>query len=559
MRRALRLGVCVLTGALLLVSVSPVSAAPKRRIGAVVGPVRLVPTGDDAIAVSDLSRYFGRVELKSASDGIVVINRLPLELYLLGLNEVPSTWPMEALKAQAVAARTYALWNLERPPAGAAATYGFDICATVQCQVYSGADVLRFAERGDRWQKAVEDTSNLAVLHRGDPILARYHSTSGGRTFANEQIFPSEGAYPYLKGVESETEEAATLYRWQVGFTLRRLTRILRHGGVLPRDSGRLVRVRTVGSQTGRHYPDVILRAQRRTLRVTAEAVRSAVRTSAPELFPDRYPSAAATSSGRLPEVFPSNRLTIVTRGRTVRVVGRGWGHGVGMSQWGAEGMARRGEDFRAILRHYYTGVRIGRVDPGRAISVGVDWGRSEVATWGSFRIQDGKGRIVVPEALGTWRFRPAGAGAVKIVPPEGHGLPLEVGVVDPPEVSAPRERVRLDIALSRPARVEVTTRGQAPRDEVIRDAGRRKVGWRAPREPGEYEVQVTARAGNRSRSERFVVSVEHPPSPSPSPAPADAAAEGQEGEDIKPYVAAGLLALLVVAALLFLRTRRAG
>ena len=85
--------------------------------------------------------------LDSANDGLVVTNRLGLEKYLLGLNEVPTDWPTEALKAQAVAARTYALWTLAQPPGGSAAIYGFDICASIECQVFSGAAVATLIRR----------------------------------------------------------------------------------------------------------------------------------------------------------------------------------------------------------------------------------------------------------------------------------------------------------------------------------------------------------------------------------------------------------------------------
>lgn len=532
----------------------------RRNVGAIVAPVRLMPDSSTTTAIEGLSSYYGTIQLKAADDGLVVINRLSLERYLLGLNEVPTTWPIEALRAQAVAARTYALRTLGRPHAGAAATYGFDICASVQCQVFSGADVLIHAERGDRWAAAVADTEGLAILHEGDPILARYHSTSGGRTFDNEQIFPSEGPFPYLKGVRSTTERRSPLYRWRLRFGLRELTRILRHGGLWPQENGRLTNVRTVPSSTGRHFPDVILQGRRGQMRVTAEQVRVVVRSSAPALFPNRYPPRAPTRSGRLPEVFPSNRLEMATRGREVRVVGRGWGHGVGMSQWGAEGMARAGASFRQILDHYYTGVEIARVpDPGR-IAVGVDWGRSEVRATGSFRIVNGRGRVVVRAALGSWRFTPAGSGAVRVHPPRGHGLPLEVGVIESPDEVEPGERSTLVVALSRPARLQAGTVGRGTDPGArIRNAGRRRVVWVAPSTPGSYEVRVVASTRRGRASETVPVEVREPPplEDQAADAPRAPGDETSDGSALRLGLAALLILITVALATAAVTMRR--
>jgi stage II sporulation protein D len=518
--------------------------------------VRLVPDSAATTSIEGLHSYHGTIELKPMADGLVVINRLSLERYLHGLNEVPVSWPAEALRAQAVAARTYALRALARPRAGSAATYGFDICATVQCQVFSGADVVRGSPRGYRWVAAVARTERMAVLHGREPILARYHSTSGGRTFDNEQIFPSEGPFPYLKGVRSTTEERSSLYRWKVTFTRRQLTRILRAGGLWPAEHGRLRQVRTVPSSSGKHYPDSILIGRRGRIRVTAEQVRVVARTWAPSLFPNRYPSGAPTASGRLPETFPSNRLEMRTVDGRVVVNGRGWGHGVGMSQWGAEGMARRGASFREILHHYYTGVRIARVDDPGQIRVGIDWGRDEVKATGSFRLVDGRGREVVRSALGTWRFFAAGRGAVRVRPPEGFGLPLEVGIVAAPEVVDEGEETNITVALSKPARVLAVTAGEQRPRPSIRSAGRRSVPWTAPREPGVYEVRVRAEAGRRRSTDVTSIEVRAAPAGDDARAAPSEPAEPEPG-GFRLVLALALISIAVVLATVAVTMRR--
>lgn len=512
------------------------AAHAARAPGALVGPVRLVPSGGDPVHVAGLHRYFGEIVVSPASDGLVVTNRLSLERYLLGLAEVPPTWPEEALRAQAVAARTYALWTLSRPPAGAAATYGFDICASVECQVFSGADVVTTPD-GRRWAGAVRDTAGEAVLYRGAPILARYHSTSGGVTLDNSQAFPGEPDYPYLQGVPSRTERGSPLYRWTVRFPLDHLQAMLVHGGVWTRGHGDLRRATTVASSSGLHYPDVVLTGTKRSLRLDAEALRDVVRTEAPAVYPGVYPSPWFTTSGRLPETLPANRIEIETRKGVAVVTGRGWGHGTGMSQWGAHGLAQAGATYEEILGHYYSGTTVGEVAARPSISVGVAWARPSVVATGAFDVVDGRGDVAVRGALGSWTFTPGGEGVVRVDPPRGHSLPLRVGIVDAPEEASPGERVPITFALSKPARLRVGSG-----DPTIHRAGRGRVFWTAPRDPGSYEVTLAASAGPGESEERRVeilVTAEDAPTASPAPP--------QERDG----VAAGLVRLLVGAVLI--------
>jgi stage II sporulation protein D len=479
------------------------------------GTVRLVPVGGQPTAIAGLGSYLGGVKLTAASDGIVVANRLPLERYLLGLAEVPPDWPAEALKAQAVAARTYALNTLAGGPAGAAATYGFDICATVECQVFSGAEILQQSD-GQRWANAVRVTAGEAVLYEGRPILARYHSVSGGQTFDNEQIFPSEGPFPYLKGVSSTTEEASPLDRWSVEFTPDDLQQILERSGSWSSAQGRLQGAQTVASRGGLHYPDVVLHGTKLKIRMTAEELREIVREHAPAAFPDKYPSFSFTSSGRLPETFPSNRLNIGTQGGVIRVRGRGWGHGVGMSQWGAHGLATRGASYLQILDHYYTGVSLGEVrDPG-PLDVGIAWGTRSLRLTGALELIGEGGRTLINASVGTWTVQYNGTGAMSVTPPAGSDKPLSVRLLDSPNEIPAGEAAWLTVALSRPARVvPVTAGGDTPAPDPLRDAGtvqnagRGRVPWLAPLEPGRYEVHVEASSGlSTKRTEPVQISV---------------------------------------------------
>lgn len=502
---------------LLVVSLLPTIASPTaaseggRKPRAVAGAVRLVPLSDGPVMVEGLHAYFGVIELRPDGDGVTVVNRLPLEDYLLGLNEVPLTWPREALRAQAVAARTYALWTLGQPRSGEAAVRGFDICASTDCQVFAGADVLTSNLAGFRWSEAVASTKGQTILYDGAPILARYHSTSGGQTLDNEQAFPEEGPYPYLKGVPSATEQAAPLYRWEVSFRLRDLEAMLRRAGRWPQNMGRLLAARTFPSRSGLHYPDIVFKARRGRLRLTAEDFRIIVRELAPQMFPGRYPAPGPTASGRLPETLPSNRITGSSNTGVMRIVGRGWGHGVGMSQWGAQGQAAVGASYEQILAHYYRGTGLGET-PARKIEVGVGWGLPSVAVTGAFRVEDRSGKPLVRQAYGTWTFGAGPDGTLMLRGPGASDVALSLGIVRAPDVAQAEEAAKVQIVLSKPASVRLATAPTSDASTHTRfGPGPRTLRFAAPSEPGRYQVELRAAAGEETTNASFILTVAGP------------------------------------------------
>jgi len=143
--------------------------------------------------IPNARRFLDTLELLPRRGGIEVVNELGFDAYLYGLAEVPQSWPEAVLDAQVIAARTYAWRSVQR-----GAFRDSDICATVACQVFRGAEIL-LGTNGDRWRDAVDRTSGQVLLFEGEPILARYFSTSGGRTYANEEVFTSSGPFPYLR------------------------------------------------------------------------------------------------------------------------------------------------------------------------------------------------------------------------------------------------------------------------------------------------------------------------------------------------------------------------
>jgi stage II sporulation protein D len=270
---------------------------------------------------------------------------LPFDRYLEGIAEVPSSWPRAALEAQAIAARSYALattgWNgdegdpLDEP-----------ICATASCQVYRGVPVPPDPAHR-RWVRAVHRTDGKVLLHDGRLATTVYFSTSNGRTYANEEVFGSS-PLPYLRSVSESDDDASPTSRWRVRLPFDDLTRFLRAAGLWPR--GRAI---SVARPRG---PSLTLRGGGAMRSIDAADLRDAVNTWAPCLRPGRYPP--ETPRGTLPLTIPSLWLHLSPTESALVVTGRGWGHGVGMVQWGAYGKARKGLSASDILAYYYGGLR---------------------------------------------------------------------------------------------------------------------------------------------------------------------------------------------------------
>lgn len=152
-----------------------------------------------------------------------VLHLKPFERYVYGISEVPSSWPMEALKAQAVAARTYALEKMSRM--GVRAGCGCHILDDTRDQVFAGYEKIA-GPSGDRWKAAVDATAGQVVLRDGRPIQALYHSSTGGHTEHNENVFGGS-ALPYLRGIPDPWDGISPNHRWTARFERQELGRKL--------------------------------------------------------------------------------------------------------------------------------------------------------------------------------------------------------------------------------------------------------------------------------------------------------------------------------------------
>jgi len=277
-------------------------------------------SGDSGTTIS----VSGLIHLVRRGKGFLVINRVDLEEYVKGVvpAEVSSTWHQEMLKAQAVAARTYALYQQML-----SATREYDVEATVQDQVYRGkqgidAGILR----------AVEDTRGLIVTYQDAPIYAAFSSTAAGLTEDAMNVWSKE--YPYLKGVECPFDLASPYYQWKSSFKIDTLEQSLRQQGF---SVGTIATMTPLSFTRGGRVAKLRILHSGGELILRGEELRKAVGYA----------------------IIPSTQFAIESIGQDVVLSGFGAGHAVGMCQWGAKELAELGYPFSTILRYYYPGTEL--------------------------------------------------------------------------------------------------------------------------------------------------------------------------------------------------------
>lgn len=272
-------------------------------------------------------RYRGEVIIDPSSEGILIINRVELEDYLQSVvpSEVPSTWPEEALKAQAICARTYVIREMLNKT-----NQPFDVSKTTSSQVYSGMD-----KENPRTTKAVEDTKGTILIYNGEPIEAFFHSNAGGYTEKPENVWTK--SLPYLLHVDSSYDADAPNYSWE--------------DRLLSKDADRLLASLNLGS-----IENIQVLKRNFSQRV--------------ELLEVKGEKGTANIKGKdFRKLIGDTKLKSLKFGikkeiNYFYIKGLGSGHGVGMSQWGAYGMAKNKKLYSSILRHYYPGTDLAKMIP---------------------------------------------------------------------------------------------------------------------------------------------------------------------------------------------------
>jgi stage II sporulation protein D len=283
---------------------------------------------EDALIVGDCS-YRGHLVLKASGDALLLVNEVSLDEYLYGVvpGEIGSSWPMEALKAQAVAARTYAIYRAAESNSSL-----YDLDDSTRSQVYFGR-----SKEAARTCQAVDQTARMILTWHGKAAATFFHANSGGHTADAASVWGT--AVPYLEGVDDPYCKGGAHYAWHSDIDQDVLLGRLERAGVHLRDfdsietteidaSGRCQKVRFLGAE--------------RNAVMSGQAFRIAMG----------------------PDVLCSTIFRVSRHGDTEHFEGRGWGHGVGLSQEGALEMAKQGYRYGEILDYYFPGTHLQILQP---------------------------------------------------------------------------------------------------------------------------------------------------------------------------------------------------
>lgn len=304
------------------------ATGPNSQSVVVAGGMRLVASGGAGIPlVFARNRWYrGALEFEPTGGGVTAVNVIPLEQYLYGVvpAEMPNGWPAESLKSQAVAARSYALANL-----GKHKSRGYDLCGTDECQVYQGA-----AAEATSTNMAVDATRGVVVTFGGKVIPAYFHSSSGGYTENSEEVWMRK--LPYIRAVP-DFDQKSPHFTWYKNVAAGSLADGLARSGV---NIGAIIAVNPLSRSYSGRVKEVQVVGTEGTKVVGGETFRLAAGLNS-TLF-----NVAPVGSGQ-PSEFA--------------FAGRGWGHGLGLSQWGAKTLGEMGYSYTQILSHYYPGAQLSR------------------------------------------------------------------------------------------------------------------------------------------------------------------------------------------------------
>lgn len=300
----------------------PVLIKPGRNAVIVDGTAyrRLTFSGSSAVYVNG-KPYRGVAEASPGEKGVLVVNDLQLEEYLVGLIncEISSTWPIEAIKAQAVIARTYALNRKQ-----ARSTSFYHLESSVIDQVYDGCEI-----EDSRARRGVSDTTGEVLSYHGAVIQSFYHSNCGGRTEASEHVWGNR--LPYLAGVDCTYCLTSPSSAWDLKISLPELEERLKAAG--HKVSG-ITDIRPGTRNSRGRLKHVVVVSSRGDLSLTGDQFRKAIGYN----------------------VIKSTNFTVRVENREAGFSGLGNGHGVGLCQWGAKQRALDGFGYDEILSYYYPG-----------------------------------------------------------------------------------------------------------------------------------------------------------------------------------------------------------
>jgi len=370
--------------------------------GVYSGPIKIIPVGNAKIIVvfnGQKYRYRGDMEIDFNKEHrkLNIINIIGIEEYLYGVlkKEISPRWPAEVLKAQAIAARTFAIFNMNKY-----IDEGYNICASTNSQAYGGVN-----HEDPLTNRAVDETRGVIITYKGKPINAVYHSDSGGYTEDSENVWGS--FLPYLRSVKSKFEEKVSPphHTWSYSIYEKDLTEKLQKQGY---KINSVVSIEPIKKSETSRISELVFTADNnevinmkandfRSL-IGADLIRSTLfnieiigkelnitedtedkkeiedkeeqKESIKEILEQKkdwtikellelMKKSKQEREREKEEIMPKVKIIKLNAPLTFLFSGSGNGHGVGMSQWGAYGMALQGSGYQDILEYYYQGIDI--------------------------------------------------------------------------------------------------------------------------------------------------------------------------------------------------------
>lgn len=268
--------------------------------------------------------YRGNIIIRLSKNGkLNIINEVNIEDYLKGVlpKEVNSDWNIEVLKAQAVISRSYAIKNMQRHSSD-----NFNLCSSVHCQVYGGASIEK-----EKCNKAINDTKKQIVTFKGELAQTVFHASCGGYTEDPKYIWDWKQETPaYLKGTKDKYCSKSPHNKWNCTISETTIRKKLLNAGY---KIDTIKNIKLSGNTVGHAKEFVIIKHKKGTLKLNTYKFRLAV-------------DSHLIKSAMINDIHKKGESFIFT--------GRGWGHKIGLCQWGAKEMAEKGFSYKDILNHYY-------------------------------------------------------------------------------------------------------------------------------------------------------------------------------------------------------------
>jgi len=291
-------------------------------------PRLLIKPGALAEVIINGRKFRGNMQFIKKDSRLLVVNYVGIDDYVKGIlyHEVSHYWPHEVLKAQAVVSRTYAVYQMRKNK-----LKDYDVTGDIYSQVYGGKTSERY-----RTNRAVAETRREILTFKGEVFPAYFHASCGGHTEDSSVLWNIDT--PPLAGVTCGKCGASPHFRWHRVLTLRAIAQKLKEAGYSIKG---IQDIRVLGRDKSGRVVNLEISSNNKDTKITAKDFRQTIG----------------------PNVIRSTNFKVGVVENDAVFSGLGWGHGVGFCQWGAYFMAKGGEGYETILKYYYPGSKISRVD----------------------------------------------------------------------------------------------------------------------------------------------------------------------------------------------------